>query len=221
MKVLFLASGGGGNFRFIYHANEALNLNFEMLGIISDRICRAHEFACTHNLYSKAIKYSRSNVEELNEELQRLKPDIVITTIHKILAESTLSAVPECKFINLHYSLLPSFKGTINMQPVDQGKSLNAQFIGTSVHEVIEEVDAGRLISQSIFHPDWNSDINIIYDTVFKSGCLALLNALLKTKENSNSYYPAKSFLLNNYEVTFSEALFNMNEKILNILTTL
>lgn len=213
MKLLFLSSGNGGNMKFIYHANNMLNLGIEMVGVISDRKCKANRFAEENNIYTDTIAYTKKSQAELNAKLVELKPDIVITNIHKVLTKQTLTCVDNCRFINLHYSLLPSFKGTINMAAVQMAKESNSQFIGVSSHEVIEEVDSGRLISQGIFHPNWNENIELIYDTIFKTGNIVLLNSLFKKGANKD-FYATKKVVINGYEVIFSEGIFEIMESL-------
>ena len=55
------------------------------------------------------------------KELNKLNPDVIITNIHKIIDSDTLNMFPS-KFINLHYSLLPSFAGYIGMETVEKAK---------------------------------------------------------------------------------------------------
>ena len=208
--ILFLASGGGGNFKFLYHAIEALQLPYRIVGLISDRMCAANEFAEQNNIFTKAIKYNKQRTEELDEIISNTQPHIVITNIHKILAPTTLLAAPGAMFINLHYSLLPAYAGMINMEPVNAAKAVNNRFIGVSSHDVIEEVDAGKIIAQAVFQPEWDADIVTIYDTVFKSGALTLLNAiLLKTEQKKST---AITITINNYEVTLSESIFDTDK---------
>ena len=60
MRVCFLASGNGGNFKFLFLANKInilKNLNF---AIIADRKSGSIKFAEKNNNYSKVIKYNIS-----------------------------------------------------------------------------------------------------------------------------------------------------------------
>lgn len=209
MNILFLASGGGGNFRFLYYAIKELNLNYKLIGLISDRPCMANNAATQFEIYNNIVKYNRHDTEELDAELALIKPDIVITNINKILALKTLKINNNTIFINLHYSLLPAFAGMIGMEPIVAAKKTNNKYIGVSVHQVIEKVDAGEIISQSIFTPNWNGDIKTIYDTVFKIGALTLLNAILK--QTNNLVPQEKKIEINNYEITLLDNNFNVD----------
>ena len=86
------------------------------------------------------------------KELQilfKMKPDLIVTNIHKLLSERLLETFGNI-FINLHYSYLSAYKGLIGMRPIDLAVKLNASFIGTTCHFLEEEVDSGKIITQGI-----------------------------------------------------------------------
>ncbi|WP_016990881.1 formyltransferase family protein [Flavobacterium sp. ACAM 123] len=202
-KIVFLVSGGGGTLKFVFHALRQLDLPIEIVGIISDRETEIEDFAIQSNIYYKQIVYRRSNPKELQSQLIDLKPDIIITNIHKIIDVETLLLFPS-KFINLHYSLLPGFAGYIGMETVSKAEQQNVGFIGGTCHEVNEIVDAGTIIHQGCFAVDWNKDLNII-DTVFKTSCCAILGGIC-TKlgvEQGNT----NKLIINQKEIFFSPKL--------------
>jgi phosphoribosylglycinamide formyltransferase-1 len=176
-KIVFLVSGSGGTLRFLYHAIKHMKLDIEITGVLGDRKSPALEFAEENGIYSKQIKYNQKTPGELQAELEKLQPGVIVTTIHKIIDIKTLNKFPE-KFINLHYSLLPAFGGLIGMETVERARELNAGFVGGTCHLVNEEVDAGRIIQQGCFAVDWDADKNIT-DTVFKVSCVCLLGGIM------------------------------------------
>jgi phosphoribosylglycinamide formyltransferase-1 len=202
-KIVFLVSGGGGTLKFIHFAIEKLQLPIEIVGIVADRETTLEKFASKNNVYYNQIIYKRSNPKELQSELNQLNPDVIVTNIHKIIDTETLNMFPS-KFINLHYSLLPSFAGCIGMETVEKAKEQNVGFIGGTCHEVNEIVDAGKIIHQGCFAVDWNNDKEII-DTVFKTSCFAILGGIctiLNSKQQNTT-----SLKINNKEVFFSPKL--------------
>ncbi|TBX71224.1 hypothetical protein EZL74_01585 [Flavobacterium silvisoli] len=202
-KVVFLVSGGGGSLKFVYYALQTLKMNVQVIGVIADRDCAALEFASKKNIYSKKIKYNLNHTVELQQELKKLAPDVVVTNIHKIIDIETLSQFPD-RFINLHYSLLPAFGGVIGMETIVQAKMQNVGFIGGTCHMVNEEVDAGKILYQSCFSVNWEKDESVI-DTVFKSSCLALLGGIFSVSgivTNQN-----EQLVINEKNVLFSPPL--------------
>lgn len=197
IRIVFLVSGSGGTLKFLFNAIRILNINFEIVGVIADRECQSLQFAEKENIYSKKIKYTKDNVEELREQLFFLNPDIIVTNIHKIIDEETLSYW-ENKFLNVHYSLLPSFGGLIGMETVEKAKEQNVKFIGGTCHKVNKNVDSGKILQQGCFSVDWN-DEKLVVDSVFKTTCFCLLGSIYQSGKKST-----EAILINNYKVQFS-----------------
>ena len=108
MKICFLASGNGGNLKFLYLVQRlGLIKNIE-LSVVADRECGSIDFANIRNIYSKVIKYKRDDNKELLFELENINPDIIVTNWHKIIDVEIVNKY-QGKMINLHYSLLPAF----------------------------------------------------------------------------------------------------------------
>ncbi len=206
-KIVFLVSSNGGSLKFIYYALENCYNDIEIVGVIGDRTCGAIEFAKSKEIYAKKIKYSRTNNAELRNELQILDPDLIITTISKIIDIETLNSFPN-KFINLHYSLLPSFEGLMGMDTVRKAKAKNVKFIGGTCHEVTEFVDDGPIICQSCLSIDWAKEVyEDVVEIVFKISCISLLiGILIKLKISMN---PGSSGILkiNKKTITFAPLL--------------
>lgn len=92
MKICFLASGGGGNFKFFKMAiEEKLIKNIELF-LIADRECGSSDFAQNNDIYCKKINYRRSENKELLLELEKINPDIIVTNWHKIIDEEVVKS---------------------------------------------------------------------------------------------------------------------------------
>lgn len=202
-KIVFLASGGGGSLKFIYHALKSLQVPVQIAGVIADRTCPALDFAEAKNIYSKTIQYNRKETEALRRELIQLKPDVIITNIHKIIDSETLALFPN-KFINLHYSLLPAFGGIIGMETIEQAKHQNVGFIGGTCHLVNEAVDAGRILHQSCFDVNWEMDQNLV-EIMFRSSSMTLLAGIFTVLGINTGL--TNSMIINNKKTVFSRPL--------------
>ncbi|MHB0976047.1 MAG: phosphoribosylglycinamide formyltransferase [Candidatus Aquicultorales bacterium] len=179
IRILFLCSGGGGNLKFINECIRAGSIEeCEINGVVADRPCGAIEYARESAIPTYQIAYSLNDNAELKKILGSLQPDFVITNMHKILDKEIVSAFKR-KLINLHYSLLPAFRGTIGSKPVRQALDQGCRVIGTTVHYAEEEVDAGTIISQSAFQVPYGTPFADIMNKVFRSGCINLLNGLV------------------------------------------
>lgn len=204
MKICFLASGGGGNFKFLHLAQELNIINDIELFLIADRKCNSLEYAKKSNIYNKLINYKRNNNKELLQELELIKPDYIITNWHKIIDEEVVKKYSG-KLINLHYSLLPAFDGLIGVEPIQKAYDRNCQYVGATCHYVDEGVDTGKIIAQTIVKTDIVLEEAI--QQVFQKGCLILLNSLIV---NTNKNIIKKE---NNDKLKYSPNL-NFNDDV-------
>ena len=177
-RLIFLVSGNGGNLKFIAkYIREISSNEFKIEAVIADRECGALKYAQNQDLQSFLIDYSRDQNYELKKLLSELSPDVVITNIHKILDTDIVSCFKN-KLINLHYSLLPAYKGLIGVKPIQAALKIQSKFIGSTVHFVDGDVDSGEIISQCTFSVQGIENFNEVVETVFQGGCLNLLNGL-------------------------------------------
>jgi phosphoribosylglycinamide formyltransferase-1 len=206
-SVVFLASGGGGNFKFFHFALNNNLIAGIKLCVIADRECGSLEFAKKHNIENHLISYKRSNPEALNQILDGIKPDIIVTNWHKIIDEGTV-AKHLGKFVNLHYSLLPAFGGLIGVEPIKRAYEQGCKFIGPTCHLVDEGVDTGKILSQAIFTTErpFEDAVNLM----FRKGCLVLLSGIQQILgQNISTACAAGSDGSYSPQLSFDESLFN------------
>lgn len=211
MKICFLASGGGGNFKFFNLAKDlGIIYNVELF-LVADRDCGSLEYANEKNIYNKKIIYKRDNNIEFLQELEKINPDIIITNWHKIIDAEVVNKY-QGKLINLHYSLLPAFDGLIGIEPIKQAYEKNCSYVGTTCHYVDEGVDSGKIISQAIVKTD--IPIELAIQKIFEQGCLILLNSILLignkeiiTKKENNKFEYSPDLLFDDSQ--FDEFFWN------------
>ena len=211
MKICFLASGGGGNFKFFNLAKDlGIIYNVELF-LVADRDCGSLEYANEKNIYNKKIIYKRDNNIEFLQELEKINPDIIITNWHKIIDSEVVNKY-QGKLINLHYSLLPAFDGLIGIEPIKQAYEKNCSYAGTTCHYVDEGVDSGKIISQAIVKTD--IPIELAIQKIFEQGCLILLNSILLignkeiiTKKENNKFEYSPDLLFDDSQ--FDEFFWN------------
>ncbi len=178
-NIVFLCSGGGGNLAFVHRCVELGVLPGHRIdAVVTDRECGALTRAARSRIPSCQVAYSRQDESALFDALAHRDPDVIITNIHKILGPRVVERF-QGRLVNLHYSLLPAFKGTIGEQPVRAALAQGCKFVGTTCHLVEAEVDAGKIICQSVIAvmPDRSPDE--LMNAQFRAGCLVLLNSLM------------------------------------------
>jgi len=94
---------------------------------------------------------AHANHAEFIDRYRALSPDLtVLLDAGSILGDGIL-AVPRSGTINLHTGLLPRYKG---MNTAFHSLLEGAAEVGCTVHEVVREIDAGRILGQCSFAVD-------------------------------------------------------------------
>ena len=172
-NILFLCSGGGGNMKFIFECQKHYKLPFNIVGLIADRECGAIQFARSKGIKNHLIDYVKCSDEEIINYIDQFQPNLIVTNIHRIISKKVLQKYGN-KFINIHYSYLPAYAGSIGMKAVDLAMLRKSKFIGVTSHFLTEEVDQGEIIAQGIV-PTYEKDI---HKKVFECGSIVLLSTI-------------------------------------------
>ncbi len=192
-KIVFLASGKGGNFKFLHYLRSCIGSPSFEISIIADRDCGAHQFAVKNGVESTIVKVGSSDQDDLFRELDQAEPDLIFTTLNRILLPRIVDAHEDIMF-NLHYSLLPLYAGTIGTQGLDSALSNNDTTLGVTTHRLSYAVDEGEHVIQSRFPNPIN--VNSARETIFRTGCLQIWSVLqhklngksLSVKESTNIF---------------------------------
>lgn len=150
-RLAVFASGFGSNFKAIQEAidKEILNATIELL--VSDKPkCLAIERA--KHLDIEVFSFSARNYKDKEtyelEILKRLNDndiDLVVLAGYMKIVGPTLLQGFKGKILNIHPSLLPSYKGK---DAIGQAINAKASFTGVTVHYVNAELDSGKIIAQ-------------------------------------------------------------------------
>jgi len=151
MNFAVLASGRGGNLKAIIDALKSGKIKADLKVVVSDKKdAYALEHARQAGIpavfinpkdFSDRPSFDRAVVECLQEHKVEF---IVLAGYMRLVSSYFIQQYPN-KILNIHPSLLPSFKGTHAIKDAfDHG----AKVTGPTVHFVVEEVDAGAIILQ-------------------------------------------------------------------------
>jgi phosphoribosylglycinamide formyltransferase 1 len=151
-KLGILASGDGSNFEAVVQAieNEQLNGKIEILiynnpdAYVSKRAEYGNIPAVllNHRDYKKREDLDREIVTKLQEHNVEI---VVMAGWMRIVTQVLIDAFPD-KIINIHPSLLPSFKGS---RAIEQALASGVKITGCTVHLVSLEVDSGKILMQA------------------------------------------------------------------------
>ena len=159
-KIAVFASGYGSNFEAIANAALAGEIPAEVVLLVCDKPeARAVEVAQTKGVptfvfsaknYATKADYEREIVERCREAGVEL---ICLAGYMKIVGEELLAAY-EGRIINIHPSLLPSFKGA---HAIEQAMEYGVKIFGATIHYVDASLDGGRIIAQRAVEYDGDS----------------------------------------------------------------
>ena len=158
-KIAIFASGSGTNFEALAQACADGRLNAEVVLMVCDKpgakvIERAERFGVESFVFSPKSYPSKADFErEIVQMLRDRQVDLVCLAGYMRLVGDTLLAAYRGKIINIHPSLLPSFKGA---HAVEDAVAYGVKVYGITIHYVDETLDGGKIIAQRAFSYDGN-----------------------------------------------------------------
>ena len=165
IKIGILASGNGSNFEYIIRAIKEKKLNAEIsLLIVNNPNCFAIKRALKNDIPFELINHNecKSRSEHDNLVINKLEQYsvemVVMAGWMRIVGERLIDKFKD-RLINIHPSLLPSFKG---INAIQQALDNKVTITGCTVHYVNKEVDSGTIILQAavpIIHKDTKDDL--------------------------------------------------------------
>ena len=176
MKIVIFFSGTGTNLKSFLEQED--DLNYEVVSTFTNNpkapgIEIANEFnkpckIIDHQDYSEREKFDG----EIYEYLEKIDFDYIVLAGYMRILSSFLVDAYEGQIINIHPSLLPKYPG---LDTHKRALAANDTHHGTTIHYVINELDAGPIIRQECLIIEPNDTID------------SLIN---KIKEIENKIYP-------------------------------
>lgn len=152
VKLGILASGSGSNFEAIAQAIADKQLNAKIQVLIYNNpgikaVARAEKWnvpavLLDHREFKPRQKLDAKIVETLREYDVEW---VILAGWMRIITPVFIDAFPN-RIINIHPSLLPSFKG---IAAVEQAIAAGVKITGCTVHLVVPEVDSGPILIQA------------------------------------------------------------------------
>ena len=147
-----MASGNGSNFEAMAQAIQAGDLHARIKRlVVNNPGCGAQQRAERLGIPVSVLDHRVvKDRRELDRELVRLfRADqvevVVMAGWMRIVTDELISGFSQ-RLINIHPSLLPSFRG---MDAVGQALKAGVKVTGCTVHIVTEELDAGPILAQA------------------------------------------------------------------------
>lgn len=152
LKLGIMASGSGTNFEAIAQAIADKQLNAQVQVVIYNNpeakvVARAERWGIPAVLINHRNFKSREDCDaKIVETLCQHQVEwVVMVGWMRVVTPTLLDAFPK-RIINIHPSLLPSFKG---VRGVEQALEAGVRITGCTVHIVVPEVDSGPILIQA------------------------------------------------------------------------
>jgi len=163
LKLGIMASGNGSNFEAVAQAIEKRQLNAQIQVLIYNNpdayvAVRASKWnipaiLINHRLYKHREELDQQIIQTLHQHDVQW---VIMAGWMRLVTQTLIDAFPD-KIINIHPSLLPSFKG---VSAIEQAIEAGVKITGCTVHLVSLEMDSGKIIMQAAVPilPDDNPD---------------------------------------------------------------
>jgi methionyl-tRNA formyltransferase len=180
-------------------ALEELSKNFDIKLIVTktDKIIGRNKektpndvklFAIKNNIELFEIdKFNKESKFLLKETLEKLQVDLAVTFDFGFIVPKELFEIPKYKFINIHFSLLPKYRGASAVQFAILNDEKD---YGITYHLIDATLDTGDILYQSVFPLDENFNSDQAYSNLFDKCSLEISKILNLYLEGSISPTP-------------------------------
>lgn len=152
LKLGVMASGNGSNFEAVAEAIASQKLNAKIQVLIYNNpgakvAARAERWGVPSVILNHRDYKKREDLDaKIVETFQKFDVEwVILAGWMRIITPVLIDAFPN-RVINIHPSLLPSFKG---IHGVEQALEAGVKITGCTVHLVVPEVDSGTIIMQA------------------------------------------------------------------------
>lgn len=173
LRCVVVASTGGAV------VNELLKQPFfrrQIHAVVSDRDCGAVTRAEAHGVPTAVLRAASAATfcARLDDYLQEHAIDYVLSFYTRLFVGPLLAHYRD-RIVNLHPSLLPSFKGLHGFEDTVRA---GVRYAGTTIHLVDERMDEGRVILQSVLPLDPARPVAELRHGIFEQQCRSLLQVV-------------------------------------------
>ena len=163
-QLAVFASGTGTNFDAIARACAEGVIDADVAVMVCDKpgaavIEKAERYGVDTFVFSPKNYPSKAAYEmEIVEVLDAKKIDLVCLAGYMRIVGPVLLGAYEGRIINIHPSLLPSFKGA---HAVEDAVAYGVKVYGITIHWVNADLDGGKIIAQRAFDYDGNDPAEV------------------------------------------------------------
>lgn len=171
-RIAVFASGNGSNLQALIEYSMIKDINGDILIVFSNNpeaqaLRRAEKHSIKTYYFSHRDFSSRSDFDrKILELMLENKIDLICLAGYMLLLSSEFINNYENRIINIHPSLLPSFKG---MHGIRDAFEYGVKVTGATVHFVDSELDNGPVIIQRAVEIEENETIKTLEEKIHKT----------------------------------------------------
>lgn len=153
-RVVIIVSKFGHCLNDLLFRNSVADLNIDVKAVVSnhpDLSRLADHYGVPYKHIPVTPETKPEAEEELLELVRREQIDLVVLARYMQILSADLCKQIEGRAINIHHSMLPSFKGA---RPYHQAHSRGVKLIGATAHYVTSDLDEGPIIEQEMRRVD-------------------------------------------------------------------
>lgn len=143
-------------------------------------------FALEHNLPIKTPSSFKKEPEEI-ETLRSFKPDYLAVVAYGLILPQAVLDIPKIAPVNLHASLLPSFRGP---SPMQHAILSGLKETGNTVMLMSKGMDEGDMLSKSLVAIGEEDDLENLHDNLAANGAPLLVKTLVEYAEGKITPVP-------------------------------
>jgi len=187
LRIGVMASGNGSNFEALAAAIDAGTLAAEIrLLVVNNPGCGAQQRAERLGIPCAVLDHRvmgdrRSLDQALVDSFRAAEVEVVVMAGWMRIVTPVLIEGFAGRLVNIHPSLLPSFKG---LDGIGQALAAGVKITGCTVHVVTEELDAGPILAQAAVTVAGNDDHDSLARKVHREEhrlLPAAINAMIPT----------------------------------------
>lgn len=183
-RVLILVSRYGHCLNDLLFRAEAGELVIDVVAVVSNHpdlgvIADNYDVPFYHIPVSEQTKPAAE--QRLLDLIEALEVDLAVLARYMQILSSDLCKRLEGHAINIHHSILPSFKGA---RPYHQAYQRGVKLVGATAHYVTADLDEGPIIEQEVRRVDHSMSAADVTTLGRDNECLALARAVRWHTEN-------------------------------------
>jgi len=183
-RVLIMVSKFGHCLNDLMYRASIGTLNIEIVAVVSNHpdlgfLADHYDIPFHHVAVTSETKpQAEATLLRLVEEL---RVDLVVLARYMQILSLDLCKELEGRAINIHHSILPSFKGA---RPYYQAHDRGVKLVGATAHYVTSDLDEGPIIEQEIARVDHSMTAEEVTALGRDTECVALARAVQRHTQN-------------------------------------